>query len=76
MPITISIEGNIGAGKTTFINKIENLVKTHEFNKKICVLREPVDIWTDVKNPKTGDKYYKAFTETQRRMLSLSNIGV
>ena len=61
MPITISIEGNIGAGKTTFINKIENLVKTHEFDKKICVLREPVDIWTDVKNPKTGETILQSF---------------
>lgn len=61
MPITISIEGNIGAGKTTFINKIENLVNTNKFDKKICVLREPVDIWTNVKNPKTGETILQSF---------------
>lgn len=61
MPITISIEGNIGAGKTTFINKVENLINTHEFDKKICVLREPVDIWTNVKNPQTGETILQSF---------------
>lgn len=37
-PFTVIVEGNIGSGKTTFLNY---------FNKKdnVCVLAEPVDMW-------------------------------
>ena len=45
MPI-YSIEGNIGVGKTTFINMVKKLHKTRE----IIVLEEPVDEWLSIKN--------------------------
>lgn len=40
-PFTVLIEGNIGSGKTTFLN---------HFNKfdDICLLSEPVERWQDV----------------------------
>jgi len=41
-----SCEGNIGAGKTTFLAHIELITKNN--SKKIVVLREPVDIWNTV----------------------------
>ncbi len=49
-PIIISIEGNIGSGKTTFISDIETLLASNPkiANKKICILKEPVDLWTKV----------------------------
>jgi deoxyadenosine/deoxycytidine kinase len=50
MPKIISIEGNIGAGKTTILNHIEKIL-CNTGNKKIRVLREPVDIWSTVKTP-------------------------
>lgn len=60
-PITISIEGNIGSGKTTLVNKIEEIVNNNVFKKKIKVLREPVDIWTKVKNTETDETILQAF---------------
>lgn len=42
-----SCEGNIGAGKTTLISHLEQMCKVIE-NKKIILLREPVDIWEQV----------------------------
>lgn len=62
-----SIEGNIGAGKTTLIEKLENNPEfledllqnklfingnntTNDKKPKICLLREPVDIWSTVKD--------------------------
>lgn len=39
-PFTICIEGNIGSGKTTFLNHFKNFNAT--------VLQEPVDLWRNV----------------------------
>ena len=46
-PKIFSIEGNIGAGKTTII---ENLQKYLEDDPTILFLREPVDIWNTIKD--------------------------
>lgn len=37
-PFTVIVEGNIGSGKTTFLN---------HFNKyeDVCVLAEPIELW-------------------------------
>lgn len=43
----ISIEGNIGSGKTTIIEKLQEKLK---YNKSIVFLREPVDIWMSLKD--------------------------
>ena len=39
-PFTVLIEGNIGSGKTTFLN---------HFNKfdEVCLMTEPVEKWRD-----------------------------
>ncbi|KAJ8947150.1 hypothetical protein NQ318_002512, partial [Aromia moschata] len=37
-PFTVAVEGNIGSGKTTFLNYFNQ----HE---NICVLAEPVELW-------------------------------
>lgn len=59
-PKIFSIEGNIGAGKTTFI---ENLQKFCEDNERfdIVFLREPVDIWDEVRDPVDGETILKKF---------------
>lgn len=46
-PTIISIEGNIGSGKTTII---ENLQKRFQHNKEVVFLKEPVDVWNSIKN--------------------------
>ena len=48
-PIIISIEGNIGSGKTTFISELMNSEKMKK-NSTICFLKEPVHIWESIKN--------------------------
>jgi ribonuclease HI/thymidylate kinase len=46
----ISIEGNIGSGKSTFVKELEIYCKTNSKNSKIHFLQEPVDIWNNVQN--------------------------
>ncbi|XP_012062731.1 PREDICTED: deoxynucleoside kinase-like [Atta cephalotes] len=51
-PFTICIEGNIGSGKTTFLNHFQN------FNNA-TILQEPVDLWRDVAGVNLLDFFYK-----------------
>lgn len=53
----ISIEGNIGSGKTTLFEKL----KTDIHDPNVVFLREPVDIWNHIKNKEDENiltKYY------------------
>lgn len=58
-PKIISIEGNIGAGKTTIVENMQNRLASD----RIIFLREPVDIWEKIKEKTTGEnilvKFYK-----------------
>jgi deoxyadenosine/deoxycytidine kinase len=61
-PIIISIEGNIGSGKTTILNRLKTEFMNQQTKKKILFLREPVDIWETVKdnqNETILSKFYK-----------------
>lgn len=42
-PFTVLIEGNIGSGKTTFLNHFQ------QFQEKICLITEPVEKWRNVR---------------------------
>lgn len=59
-PLIISIEGNIGAGKSTII---DNLSRMLEGNEEVIMLKEPVDIWESIREKSTGEnilqKFYK-----------------
>jgi deoxycitidine kinase/deoxyguanosine kinase len=48
----ISIEGNIGSGKSTFFNELKTyfLKKYNSNSKKIYFLDEPVDVWESITN--------------------------
>jgi len=53
-----SIEGNIGTGKSTFL---ENLKNNYKNNSSVCFLDEPIDIWnsiTDKEGITIIEKYY------------------
>ena len=53
----ISIEGNIGSGKTTLFEKL----KTDLHDPSVVFLREPVDIWNHITNKENENiltKYY------------------
>jgi len=41
-PFTVLIEGNIGSGKTTYLNHFE------KYKQDICLLTEPVEKWRNV----------------------------
>lgn len=59
-PIIISLDGNIGAGKTTFLKEIRN--KIHG----IRVVDEPVGQWTALKNAE-GKNLLELFYEDKKR---------
>jgi len=60
--VIISIEGNIGSGKTTIL---EHLEKYYENNDSVLFLREPLNIWENVKEAKTGKNILQKFYEDQ-----------
>ena len=43
----ISIEGNIGSGKSTFVSKLKEYFSNRE---DVCFLQEPVNEWLDIKD--------------------------
>jgi len=47
MTVIISIEGNIGSGKSTLVSELEKYFKN---NNSIGFLQEPVDIWNTIKD--------------------------
>ena len=61
-PIIISIDGNIGSGKSTLID----ILKCH-YKGDVVVLEEPIDKWKDISEDKTNEniitKFYKNKTK-------------
>ena len=56
-PIIISIEGNIGAGKSSLLDKIQKKYATYDTTAteyKFCILKEPLNVWESVQD-KCGD---------------------
>lgn len=51
-PTIISIEGNMGAGKTTFINTLQEYFKDKH---PIHILEEPVSLWQSIKDQEGKD---------------------
>lgn len=61
-PTIISIEGNIGAGKSTILEQLEKYVNSKNgINNKIMFLKEPVDIWEAIKDDETGENILQKF---------------
>ena len=61
----ISIEGNIGAGKTTLFQQMQDYISEYELNndKHIVFLREPVDMWEKTRDEETGKNILELFYE-------------
>jgi deoxycitidine kinase/deoxyguanosine kinase len=65
-PILVSIEGNIGAGKSTVLEHLEKYMEKHMANKKVLFLKEPLDIWEQFHDEK-GHTILEKFYENQKR---------
>jgi len=63
----ISIDGNIGSGKSTLVSKLKEYYEEEENcgGQRICFLQEPVDIWNTItdKEGKTMIECYYADSE-------------
>ncbi len=59
----ISIEGNIGSGKSTVVHNLEQKLKN---NQDYVFLREPVDIWQSIKD-QYGKTILEKFYENQEK---------
>jgi deoxyadenosine/deoxycytidine kinase len=63
-PILISIEGNIGAGKSTIISKMQQKYKNR---KDIIFLQEPVGIWETIHDKYTNQNMLQKFYENPKK---------
>lgn len=70
----ISIEGNIGAGKSTIITNMKNYFnelkkkeKYIDIDKKIIFIKEPLDIWEGMKDISSGKNMIELFYENQKK---------
>lgn len=65
-PTIISIEGNIGSGKSTCVSKLKSSLSEYQLNKPIIFLQEPVDEWKSIKDNDGVDILTK-FYENQKQ---------
>ena len=73
-PITFCVEGNIGAGKSTYLSMISDISGCNE----IQVVQEPVELWQDVDGENLLQQFYGdpsryAFTFQQYVLLTRIN---
>jgi len=62
----ISIEGNIGSGKSTILKSLKSHFSDNDkINQKIFFLQEPVDEWEKIKD-KDGNTILKKFYENKK----------
>jgi deoxyadenosine/deoxycytidine kinase len=61
--VSVSIEGNIGSGKSTLFHGLQQYYKD---NKKIIFLKEPVDEWEKIKD-ENGISILKKFYDDQEK---------
>ena len=66
MPIIISIEGNIGSGKSTLVKKLKNFTDENYELFKIHYLPEPVHIWESIKDKK-GQNILACYYSDQKK---------
>ena len=60
-PIIISIEGNIGSGKSTVLNHLKDYYKNKTSIGNVCFLDEPIELWNTIKDSNGVtilEKYY------------------
>lgn len=73
--ILISIEGNIGSGKTTFIKHLRLITDDDGANKDIIFVPEPVNEWTDVKDSSGEDILTKFYRDPDKYAFSFQMLA-
>ena len=63
MTIILTVQGNIAAGKSTFV---ESLRQQYQGNTRVCFLQEPVDEWSTITD-ENGKSMLALFYEDQKR---------
>lgn len=68
-PIIISIEGNIGSGKSTILDALETYMTSSGLwhNRRVKFIKEPVDIWEKIRDSQTGENILQKFYADQPR---------
>ena len=61
-----SIDGNIGSGKSTFLEYLKTTLIRSVFGQKVIYLAEPVEEWNKLKDD-NGDTILKKFYNDQKR---------
>jgi len=64
MPVIISVEGNIGSGKSTILEQIKNRMR---FNPRVVFIKEPVDVWNSIVDHSTGENILQKFYGDQAK---------
>jgi deoxyadenosine/deoxycytidine kinase len=60
LPLIISIEGNIGTGKSTIIENLKRHMEK-DSDSGIVFLKEPVDIWESIRDSESGETILQKF---------------
>jgi len=69
MTYIFSIEGNIGSGKSTLVNLLEQTITTLA-DKPIVYVLEPVDVWTSIKDNNGKDILQKFYDDQHKYAFS------
>ena len=67
-PVILSIEGNIGSGKSTFVQNLKDNIAPECQNGlplRVCFLQEPVDEWNQIRDS-TGKTILECYYEDQQ----------
>jgi deoxyadenosine/deoxycytidine kinase len=66
MPVIVSVEGNIGSGKSTFIRQLQTYTNTHTQPQaySITFIQEPVDEWEKIRDS-SGESILEKFYKNQ-----------
>lgn len=67
-PLIISVEGNIGSGKSTLVRDLQSMLGSSPtlFGRTVMFLQEPVEIWNDTKD-RNGESILSKFYADQNK---------
>lgn len=65
-PILVSIEGNIGAGKSSFLTALKSCIGDNSLGRQVIFLQEPVDEWQNIKDKNGVDILTKFYGDQEK----------